>query len=95
MLPDQDPPTDFVFAKGTFALDDAAVAAGAAAGAAGVSADALEQQRGKPGVFGILQGNWGQPGTVVMPESKGIHVARHQIHSDDFRLPTRVLFTDL
>ena len=48
MLPDQDPPTDFVFAKGTFALDDAAVAAGAAADAAGVSADALEQQRGEP-----------------------------------------------
>ena len=29
-------------------MDDAAVAAGAAAGAAGVSADALEQQRGEP-----------------------------------------------
>ena len=29
-------------------MDDAAVAAGAAADAAGVSADALEQQRGEP-----------------------------------------------
>ena len=69
MLPDENAPTDFEFRMGEFG-SDAAVAAGGSAdalGAAalqgGVSADAWEQKNGKIGVFGILQGNWGQPGT--------------------------------
>ena len=71
MLPDEKAPTDFQFRMGEFG-SDAAVAAGGSADALGaaalqgeVSADAWEQKNGKIGVFGILQGNWGQPGTKL------------------------------
>ena len=63
ILPDENPPTDYEsYRQGDFS--------GGAAVAAESSADALGaqvQKKGKTvaGVFGILQGNWGQPGTKV------------------------------
>ena len=60
MLPDDNPPTEYAYEQGDFS--------GGAAVAAESSADALGarvQKKGRAGVFGILQGNWGQPGTKV------------------------------
>ena len=61
MLPDDNPPTEYAFEQGNFS--------GGAAVAAESSADALgarvQKGRAVAGVFGILQGNWGQPGTRV------------------------------
>ena len=64
MLPDENPPTDYELKLGGFS-GGAAVAAESSADALGARVQKRTAEAGVAGVFGVLQGNWGQPGTRV------------------------------
>ena len=70
LLPDTNPPIDdYVYALGVCS-GGAAVAAESSADALGALVEKCTAEAGVAGLLGVLQGNWGQPGTVTYKESE-------------------------
>ena len=69
MLPDDNPPTGYDFEQGNFS-GGAAVAAESSADALGAPVEKCTAEAGVAGLLGVLQGNWGQPGSVTYKGSK-------------------------
>ena len=69
-LPDTNAPIDeYEYALGVYAAG-AAVAAESSADGLGALVGKSTAEAGVAGLLGVLQGNWGQPGTVTYKESE-------------------------
>ena len=70
VLPDTTPHIDdYVYALGVCS-GGAAVAAESSADALGALVEKCTAEAGVAGLIGVLQGNWGQPGTITYKESQ-------------------------